>query len=343
MLLSSSITVKRVVTCFILSSNNNANTNKSPPAAGQQPSLLVTSSGDDDTMMGGGVPPPPILTTSSSTTTRDTLRVAVFRRCSTMPTFPSHWAGISGSMEDGEEPYQTALRELQEETNLIPRSTTATTTATAKATTTIQKQIESWEDVVTSTTQMDNDESCDNTLVVCDFVKEGGLYLDVPFQKDRVIRVYPFVVHLGDATKQHLLELRGTEHDDFQFISVPELEQQLEPTVPGLVTAFHRATYGKYLARNVLPETIWKWSEDHVNGAATLAKQVMELLVQHQEQQQQQQQQQQIPGATTNDSNTHPPLDLDTIAMLRPTMVPIINVLHAWGEKGSKTKNARRA
>eukprot|EP00956_Cyclotella_meneghiniana_P008284 scaffold11039_cov21-Cyclotella_meneghiniana.AAC.2 len=45
--------------------------------------------------------------------------VAVFRRCCTMPTFPNHWAGISGSIEDTDDsPLEAAMRELEEETNL---------------------------------------------------------------------------------------------------------------------------------------------------------------------------------------------------------------------------------
>jgi translation initiation factor 2B subunit (eIF-2B alpha/beta/delta family)/ADP-ribose pyrophosphatase YjhB (NUDIX family) len=35
-----------------------------------------------------------------------------------MPTFPSHWAACSGSIEPGETPWQAAKRELHEETNL---------------------------------------------------------------------------------------------------------------------------------------------------------------------------------------------------------------------------------
>ena len=79
-----------------------------------------------------------------------------------------------------------------------------------------------------------------------------GLYVDVPFRKtaerETIIRVYPFTVQLPSDWK---LELRGTEHDSWKFVSVAELEA-LEPAVPGLARAFHHATKGKYL-ENVFP------------------------------------------------------------------------------------------
>jgi len=55
----------------------------------------------------------------------DGLKLAVFHRCDTMPTFPSHWAVISGSVEDGETPAETAKRELLEETDWYPENSTA--------------------------------------------------------------------------------------------------------------------------------------------------------------------------------------------------------------------------
>ncbi|CAB9496946.1 expressed unknown protein [Seminavis robusta] len=222
---SVAVSVKRVVTCFILS--------------------------------------------SSSPSTRENLRIAVFRRKDTMPTFASHWAGISGSMEQGEEPWQTALRELQEETNLVPNKETE------------NKQGPS-----------------------CIFVPTGGLYVDVPFKENRKIRVYPFVVHLP---RPAAMEMRGTEHDYIQFVSVEELEQ-LEPAVPGLATAFHHATAGAFLRHDALPEPVWQWSKDRVNGAAFLARKALELAKQY-------------------------PSSASTMTMLRPSMVPIVNVLKAFEQQ----------
>lgn len=45
-------------------------------------------------------------------------KVAIFHRQVTMPTFPGHWAAISGSLEINETPLEAAQRELDEETNL---------------------------------------------------------------------------------------------------------------------------------------------------------------------------------------------------------------------------------
>ena len=53
--------------------------------------------------------------------------------------------------------------------------------------------------------------------------EQGGLYLDVPYtpsslsgrsRQRRIIRVYPFVVHMSDKDVDRF-EMRGTEHDDF--------------------------------------------------------------------------------------------------------------------------------
>ena len=184
-------------------------------------------------------------------------KVAVFQRQATMPTFPSHWAGISGSIEPNETPWQTAQRELLEETN--------------------------W-----STGTVD---------------PMGGLFLDVPvsdvFPNKKVIRVYPFIARISQNAVT-TFDIIGTEHDQFQFISIPEL-YQLNPTVPGLVEAFHRATMGKYLD---LPPPIRAWQADRVNGAATLAKQAVNLAIEY-------------PGVA------------QYIPILRPTMVPIANAVHA--------------
>lgn len=190
----------------------------------------------------------------TGTATRDGLRIAVFHRCDTMPTFSSHWAACSGSIEKGETPFETASRELHEETNLsssIPN-------------------------------------------------EQYGLYVDVPFRKteerETIIRVYPFTVQLPSLP----LELRGTEHDYHKFISVQELEE-LEPAVPSLARAFHHATCGRYL-KDVSADVL-EWANDHANGAATMARNALHLVKNH---------------------NANP----EVLLMRRPSMVAITNSLN---------------
>ena len=49
-----------------------------------------------------------VVTTFILCTTSTTPQVALFHRCATMPTFPNHWAAVSGTIEEGETPYQAA-------------------------------------------------------------------------------------------------------------------------------------------------------------------------------------------------------------------------------------------
>jgi len=193
--------------------------------------------------------------------TRDDLRVAVFHRVNTMPTFPSHWAPCSGSIETNDpSPWHAARRELREETNLV-------------------------------TAEPD---------------QPGGLFVDVPFRKtedrETIIRVYPFTVRLPPNHTTTPLELRGTEHDYYKFVSVSELET-LEPSVPGLARAFHHATFGRYLA-SVPPPAVREWAADRENGAAVMAQNALRLV---------------------SDGGADP----DVLIMLRPSMVAITNALRA--------------
>lgn len=181
--------------------------------------------------------------------TRETLRVVVFHRVSTMREFPGHWAACSGSIEKFESPWQSAERELSEETNLV------------------------------------------NVKVH----KPGGLYLDVPFQENKIIRVYPFT---ADLPSDISLELGGTEHDAFQSISVEELEG-LQPTVPSLAMAFHHATFGRYLPN--ASKAAREWANNRQDGALVMAKKAVHL-VQRGE-------------------------DPNLLRMLRPSMVAITNAL----------------
>jgi translation initiation factor 2B subunit (eIF-2B alpha/beta/delta family)/8-oxo-dGTP pyrophosphatase MutT (NUDIX family) len=191
---------------------------------------------------------------SHSIMTQNDFEVAVFHRCSTMPTFPSQWAAISGTIEPNEIPVQAARREVAEETNL------------------------------TSSISL----------------QQGGLYVDVILDKCKIIRVYPFVAMLPSSTK---IELHGTEHDTFQFISISQL-RTLHPTVPLLYETFHHATFGRFLSDDELCQDIRDWSADTVSGAATLAIQALRLAKQY-------------------------PHEAHWIPMLRPTMVPIINTVQS--------------
>ena len=184
-----------------------------------------------------------------------------------MPTFASHWAACSGSIEpdDDATPWHAAHRELHEETNL----------------------------------PMDVQPD-----------RPGGLFVDVPFRKtedrETIIRVYPFTVHLphNDWTS---LELRGTEHDTFKFVSVAELEE-LRPAVPGLAQAFHHATFGKYYVDAADPSSsgrmIQNWAADRENGAAVMAQNAVRLVAEQR-------------------------ADPSVLKMMRPSMVAITNAMEA--------------
>eukprot|EP00980_Cylindrotheca_fusiformis_P014746 scaffold4009_cov124-Cylindrotheca_fusiformis.AAC.26 len=194
-------------------------------------------------------------------------RIAVFHRCATMPTFPNHFAGVSGTIEANETPHQAAQRELFEETSL------------------------------TSTVD-----------------EHGGLFLDVPHiskrtQQKTIIRVYPFVTHVPDDVS---LELRGTEHDEFKFVSVEELIEMESKCVPGLVQAFHHATKGQF--KTDIPDEILQWASDKENGASVLTKNALEL----------------VHARKQEDSASI----AAQISMLRPSMVSIVNVMHHILENG---------
>jgi 8-oxo-dGTP pyrophosphatase MutT (NUDIX family) len=163
---------------------------------------------------------------------RESLRIAIFHRCATMPTFPNQHAACSGSIETGEVPWETALRELQEETNYSSRSQGEKTSSSS-------------------------------------IPPEAGLYVDVDFisprsGKSSIIRVYPFVIHIADDDFE--LSLQGTEHDTFQWMSLDEVEEldRQSKTVPSLALAFHHATRGRYYKQITNEER--QWASDKENG-----------------------------------------------------------------------------
>lgn len=231
---------------------------------------------------------------------RDALRVAVFHRQSTMPTFPGHWAACSGSIEEGETPTEAALREIQEETNTFEDDAGPGTVGPSSPS-----------------------------------ISSYGLYVDVPFpspspanqQKvgdkgdtrepapSRIIRVYTFVVELpGEAATR--LQMRGTEHDAFQWVTLSELER-LDPAVPGLARAFHHASRGAYLSSQNdnqadCPVRIAReWASDRESGANAMAKAALRVLAQFEHPRQ-------------ADEMLHL---ADCMLMMRPSMVAITNSL----------------
>ncbi len=179
---------------------------------------------------------------------RNAYQVVLFRRCATMPTFPGHWAGISGSIEDDDaNPLEAALRELHEETNLVELFSRYTNCGREG---------------------VDEDGRC-----LRKYIKQG-LHVDISSDRsdgafgERIIRVYPFALTLptlssatgedestnsSDASSEvsssmwHDLEMKGTEHDDMKFLAIDDFLGMTEPCVPALKLAFHHATTGSYL------------------------------------------------------------------------------------------------
>jgi ribose 1,5-bisphosphate isomerase len=218
-----------------------------------------------------------------------------------MPTFPGHWAACSGSIEEGETPAQAALREIQEETNALD----------------------------------DDSDGSDNLRQLPSSELSYGLYVDVPFPSrnpdnqhekgkidddvdaptsKRIIRVYPFLVELPHEAIARL-QMRGTEHDAFQWVSVSELER-LDPAVPGLARAFHRASRGAYLltsnqAADCPATRAREWASDRESGANAMARNALRILSQFEHPRQ-------------RDEMRH---FADCMLMMRPSMVAITNAL----------------
>jgi len=142
---------------------------------------------------------------------------------------------------------------------------------------------------------------------------EGSRGSDGRFSAGTVIRVYPFVLNLTEnraiLTK---LQFLGTEHDDMQWVTIPQLEQ-LTPTVPALAKAFHHATAGRYL--NTIPTAVREWANDRVSGAATLARRATYVV-------------EETPGA-----------DPAVMKFLRPSMVALVNVLQAMEPAASSSSS----
>jgi translation initiation factor 2B subunit (eIF-2B alpha/beta/delta family)/8-oxo-dGTP pyrophosphatase MutT (NUDIX family) len=182
-----------------------------------------------------------------SSTASSSLRIAIFQRASTMPTFPSKWAAVSGSIEEGETPWETAQRELQEETN--------------------------WQPTI-------NTDTAGQGVRVIAEPSSTGLFLDVEYtsprsQTKRTIRVYPFVMHVAPDFE---LSLKGTEHDRYDWVTIGQLEKldEQKQTVPLLAQAFHHATVGKFCSQVSQDER--QWALDKQNGASVMSRRALDLI-----------------------------------------------------------------
>lgn len=211
---------------------------------------------------------------------REPTLVAVFHRQDTMPTYPSHWAAISGSIEQNETPWDTVQRELGEETNLLDLISLADGSCR------VEQGL--YLDVVLPVQSRDHPR-LDNAQEVTTMSQLPG---------PRIIRVYPFAIAVPDHVKNRL-QLRGTEHDAFEWKTLIDLER-LQPVVPALQAAFHHATRGEY--NRAVTWAIRSWSSDRVSGAATMARNAVTLVSQYD-------------------------ADPTVMKMLRPSMVALTNVL----------------
>jgi len=248
-IMSTIVQIHRVVSCFLIrkSQRRQPQCHVNITTTVQDAKSTAISTGDAGT-------------SSCTSSLPPSVEVAVFRRQSTMPTFPSHWAPCSGSIETSsgidECPWDAANRELHEETNLDA-------------------------DV--------RPEKHHGLYVDVDVSRSGSTDDDAP-KKKKIIRVYPFVVRLS-VEQAEKLELQGTEHDTFQFVTPTELDE-LQPSVPALSEAFHHATFGKYYsiasgldktgvdddASSSAIQQIRDWANDYESGAATMTRKAMQLL-----------------------------------------------------------------
>mmetsp|Transcript_8966 Transcript_8966/g.18945 ORF Transcript_8966/g.18945 Transcript_8966/m.18945 type:complete len:260 (+) Transcript_8966:64-843(+) len=174
-----SLSIKRVVSVFILRPN------KSPPAIIQPQRHLKNNN-------------------------NVAYQIALFRRCDTMPTFPNHWAGISGSIEEDDgSPFDAAVRELREETNIGE----------------LLRNYYGGSCSGSSSGNVGEEEEEDKLLRKC---MKQGLHVDVSsnrskgaFGAGRIIRVYPFALSLpAEVVDDDKLLPKETEGDNSKSSTV---------------------------------------------------------------------------------------------------------------------------
>eukprot|EP00569_Conticribra_weissflogii_P014378 CAMPEP_0171416862 /NCGR_PEP_ID=MMETSP0880-20121228/40312_1 /TAXON_ID=67004 /ORGANISM="Thalassiosira weissflogii, Strain CCMP1336" /LENGTH=474 /DNA_ID=CAMNT_0011935117 /DNA_START=160 /DNA_END=1584 /DNA_ORIENTATION=+ len=244
-----------------------------------------------------------------------------------MPTFPNHWAGISGSIEEEDaSPLDAALRELREETNVGEL---------------FEEYFLREKEHASGAVSGDGNGRCvgDNVNGMIRSHIKAGLHVDVISKGSRgafggrTIRVYPFALTLPDAEMRHHVSqnlwseivMRGTEHDEMKFLTLDEFFD-LNPCVPDLKLAFHHATSGAYLD---LPDEVRKWEKDRINGAASLARMAISLAAKYSDENCS------LGGyiIATNDINHKKCSMALSIAMLRPSMVPIVNIMKEFEKR----------
>lgn len=156
-----------------------------------------------------------------------------------------------------------------------------------------------------------------------DHLLESGLHVDVARESSkgtfggRMIRVYPFALTLPseDSSLLSKIEMRGTEHDEMKFMRINDFLSMNLQCVPSLKRAFHHATSGCHLD---LPQEIRDWERDRINGAAYLARKAVDLAAAH----------------TQNRELSIDELSMtQSIAMLRPSMVPIVNAMNEFDRR----------
>lgn len=247
-----------------------------------------------------------------------------------MPTFPNHWAGISGSIEENDaSPLDAALRELREETNVEDLFQEYCRRGKSHASMAVSGSGSG------NGRCVGGDEVNENCVLGSHVT--SGLYVDVMAKSSRdvfggrTIRVYPFALTLPDAElKNHdgrnlwsEIAMKGTEHDEMKFLTLDGFFD-LTPCVPDLKLAFHHATFGAYLD---LPDEVRTWGTDRINGAASLARQAVSLAAAYSDETCSSGDETVASPDVLNQIKKNQPSMALSIAMLRPTMVPIVNVM----------------
>ena len=309
--------IHRVVTCFLLQRCNSSNSNGG-----------VDSNNNDNERNGNN---------------DNIVRIGIFHRCDTMPSYPNHWAGISGSIEkDDISPLDAVQRELQEETNLSHETIQSMFFRNGN---TREPIYESgvYVDVTLPPRRPRATTSSSNGNGGGRSSTEDRNHDKAPKRiksrsGNKVIRVYPFAVYLPESYDIDDLGLRGTEHDKYQFVSVNELQvldEVQSKCVPKLFQAFHHATRGKYDTN--INRSVRNWSQDEENGATIMVSNAIDILVSQAAKKLKEDDDghERENGGSSRDNHDNDKNNKQNIllkmamdmSMLRPTMVPIVNVM----------------